>query len=85
MKETIKNRVNDLFFNNFYSGKLTRKDFYEWLELATTELSFIFDNKLYKQIEGVAMDSPLGSALANAFFVIMKKFGLMNAHLKLNL
>ena len=55
LEETIKNCVNDLFSNNFYSGKLSRKDLYELLKLATTESSFIFDNKLYKQIDGVAM------------------------------
>ena len=44
----FKNSVNsDLFSNNFYSGKLSRKDLYDLLKLATTESSFIFDNKLY--------------------------------------
>ena len=77
MEETIKNCVNNLFSNNGYSGKLSRKDLYELLKLATTESSFIFDNKLYKQIDGVAMFSP--------FSAIMKKFDLMNVRLSLNL
>ena len=59
--------MNDLFSNNFYSGKLGRKELYELLKLATTESSFIFDNKLYKQIDGVAMGSPSVPALTNAF------------------
>ena len=50
LQETIKNCVNDLFCHNFYSSKLSRKNLYELLKLATTESSFIFDNKLYKQI-----------------------------------
>ena len=37
LEETIKNCVNDLFSNNFYSDKLSRKDLYELLKLATTE------------------------------------------------
>ena len=37
LEETIKNCVNDLFSNNFYSGKLSRKDLYDLLKLATTE------------------------------------------------
>ena len=73
LEETIKNCVNDLFSNNFYSGKLSRKDLYELLKLATTESSFIFDNKLYKQIDGVAMGSPLGTTLANAFLCHYEK------------
>ena len=66
LEETIKNCVNDLFSNNFSGGKLRRKDLYELLKLAATESSFIFDNKLYKQIDGVAMGSPLGPTLATA-------------------
>ena len=58
LEEIIKNCVNNLFSNNFYSDKLSRKDLYEMLKLATTELSFIFDKKTYKQIHGVAMSSP---------------------------
>ena len=44
---------------------------------------FIFDNKLYKQIDRVSMGSP--SHWLTPFSVIMKKFGLMNAFLRLNL
>ena len=51
LEETIKNCVNDLFSNNFYSGKLSRKGLYELLKLSTTESSFIFDNKVSKQID----------------------------------
>ena len=54
LEGTIKNCVSDLFFNNFYSGKLSRKDLHDLLKLVTTESSFIFDNKLYKGIDGVA-------------------------------
>ena len=66
LEETIENCVNDLSSNNFYSGKLNRKDLHDLLKLATTE-SFIFDDKLHKQKDGVAMDSPLGLTLVNAF------------------
>ena len=65
--------VNDSFSNNFYSGKLSRKDLYDLRKRATAESSFIFDNKFYKQIDGFAMGSPLGPTMANAFLVIMKK------------
>ena len=85
LEETIKNCAKDLFSNNFYSGKLSRKDLSELLKLATTESFFIFDNKLYKQINGVAMGSPLGPTLANTISAFMKKFGLMNLLISLNL
>ena len=67
LEETIKNCGNDLCSNNFYSGKLSTKDFHDLFKLAASELSFIFDNKLYKQIDGVAMGSPLGHTLGNTF------------------
>ena len=47
LEETVKNCVNYLYSNNFYSGKLSRKDLHELLKLATSESFFIFDNKLY--------------------------------------
>ena len=46
------------------------------LKLAPAESSFIFDNKLYKQIDGVAMGSPLGPTLANAFICHYEKIWL---------
>ena len=46
------------------------------LKLATTEKSFIFDNKLSKQIDGVAMALPLGPTLANSFICHSEKLWL---------
>ena len=43
------------------------------LFLATKESRFILNNILYKQIEGVAMGSPLRPSLANAFLVYHKQ------------
>ena len=34
---------------------------------ATTEVEFSFDNEMYKQVDGVAMGSPLGPILADIF------------------
>ena len=65
-EETIKNCASELFSNNFYCGRLGRKDLYDLFKLARTESSFNFDNKLYKQIDGVAISSPLVPTLANA-------------------
>ena len=43
------------------------------LKLVTIQSSFIFDNILYKQIDGVAMGSPLGPTLANAIICHYEK------------
>ena len=37
------------------------------LSLATQESYFMFNDILYKQKDGVAMESPLGPTMANAF------------------
>ena len=79
LEETTKNCVNDLFSSNVYSGKLSRKDLYDLLKVATTESSFVFDNKLYKQIDEVAMGSPVGLTLANSFLCLYDKIWL-NEH-----
>ena len=50
--ETIKNVVEDLFSSNMYLGKLSKSELYYLLKLAMSESSFIFDNILYKQIDG---------------------------------
>ena len=73
LEETVKNCVNDLFSNNFYTDKLSRKDLYDLLKIATTESTFIFDNKPYKQIAGVAIGSLLGPTLANVFLCHYEK------------
>ena len=76
--ETIKNAIDDLFSNNMYQGKLCKSELFYLLKLATTELSFIFDHILYKEIDRVAICSPLGPTWANAFLCHYKKLWLGN-------
>ena len=52
---------------------LSKTEFKELLSLATKNSHFVFDRTLYKQIDGVAIDSPLGPILANAFLVYHDK------------
>ena len=46
---------------------LSKNDFRDFLNLATKESFFTFNNKFYIQVDRVAMGSPLGSILANIF------------------
>ena len=46
---------------------MKKNEFKDLLSLATKELNFILNNILYKQVDKVAMGSPLGPSLANAF------------------
>ena len=46
---------------------MKKSEFKGLLSLATKELYFAFNKTLYKQIERVAMESPLGPSLVNTF------------------
>ena len=45
----------------------TEDSFRELMRLATSEVEFSFNGEMYRQIDGVAMGSPLGPTLANIF------------------
>ena len=53
---------NDSKFNNF-----SRTQLKSILELTAKNSFFIFNNKLYRQLDGVAMGTPCGPTLANIF------------------
>ena len=55
-------------FQNF-----KKKEFKTLLELATTTSTFLFNNRLYEQVDGVAMGSPCGPTLANIFLCFCEK------------
>ena len=46
---------------------LNTKQITEMLSLTTKESIFLFGMAFYTQVDGVAMGSPLGSSLGNAF------------------
>ena len=55
-----------------YNGELTpppfsRAVFVELMQTATSSVEFSFNNIMHRQIDGVAMGSPLGPSLANIF------------------
>ena len=73
LEETIDICANKLSkFTEKVDG-LSEIEFKKVLILATKESYFIFNRKLYKQVDGVAMGSPLGPTLANVFVVHFEK------------
>ena len=64
---------------------MSKIEFKELLSLATKESYFSFNEKLYKQVNGVAMGSPLDPTLASAFPVHFKRIGYKIVHLTLSL
>jgi hypothetical protein len=55
------------WFNWKYNLKLEKFELVELLKLAVEHQLFQIDGKLYEQADGVAMGSPLGPLMANAF------------------
>ena len=65
--------MDDLFCDTNTIQNLDRNDMRELLNLAAHESFFIFDQVMYRQIDGVAMGSPLGPILANALLCHFEK------------
>ena len=53
--------------------QFNKAQFRELLEKSCLDSHFTFDGTIYKQIDGVAMGSPLGPTLANAFMCHMER------------
>ena len=57
----------DTWFNKIYNMSISKDDPIELLSVATKNQLFQFNGNLYEQVDGVAMASPLGPLMANAF------------------
>ena len=62
----------NLYNGNENTPNITKNDVCNLLNIATKRPFFTFNNKYYKQLNGVAMRSPLGPALANIFMCSFK-------------
>ena len=72
------NGVIDICINHLFCGtntihKLDCNDIKEHITLAAYESFFIFDQVMYRQINDIAMGSPLGPILINSFFYHFEK------------
>ena len=67
LNETIDIVTDKVFENKQKVNGIFKSDFKKLLTLATKGSVFYFNGSYYRQKDGVAMGSPLGPALANAF------------------
>ncbi len=67
LEETINICLDNIFKNQETIAGLNKLDFQILLNFAVKDMTFKFNGESYQQIDGVAMGSPLGPALANAF------------------
>ena len=73
LEETIKISTESVYGQNDSVEGLNKSEFKELLSLSIKESSFIFNEILYKQIDGLSMGSPLGPTLANPFLCFYEK------------
>ena len=75
LDETIELAVTYIFKHR-PDLNVSRDELIKLFDFATKQTHFLFNNKLYDQIDGVAMGSPLGPALANLFMGHHESFWL---------
>ncbi len=78
LNETIKFCVEDLYSSNHWPEKFSKTELLSLLSAAVKDCFFVFNSQWYTQIDGVAMGSPLGASLANAFLAHHEKIWLAN-------
>ena len=67
LDETIEIVINKVYGRKRKIDDIRKCDFREMLKIATKGSIFYFNGDYYRQVDGVAMGSPLGPALANIF------------------
>ena len=69
---TIDHILKQVYDEKILGCKLKRGDLKRLLQLCTKEMHFSFNDVIYKQVDGVAMGSPLGPVIANVFMVALE-------------
>ena len=68
-----KKAFTENWFNETYDLNIKESDLVTLLQFATKDQLFQFEGNLYQQIDGVAMGSPLGPLMANAFLCSLEE------------
>ena len=84
LDETIDICTNTIYNEQDVIEGINKEEFRNLLSLATKESYFIFNGILWKQKDGVAMDSSLGPTLANAFLCFYERKWLEKCPQNLN-
>ena len=78
VNETIGIISNALFSDQQFFHGFNRSEFEKLLSLSVKNCHFIFNGRLYQQVDGVAMGSPLGPLFANIFISFHEQKWLNN-------
>ena len=69
---TINYILDKVYKDKVIKTKLKRNQLQQLLQLCTKEMHFSFGGQIFRQVDGVAMGSPLGPVLANIFMVSLE-------------
>ena len=78
LNETIEIITSNIEDEHISSYGLEKSQLSKLLNLATCNNAFTFNGKLYNQVDGVAMGSPLGPVFADVFMGFNESFGCQN-------
>ena len=72
LEETVDICLNRLYANTDKVNNISRTNLKKMILYASKESHFLLDGKIYDQIDGVSMGSPLGPILANIFMCYLE-------------
>ena len=78
LKETIDLCADLLFYDRTNIDGITKDYFHDLLTICMSESLVLFGGEYYKQVDGVAMGSPLGPTFANVFLCFYEQIWLEN-------
>ena len=78
LEETIDIILNKIYDEKKIETNIPRNIMKDLLYLRTKHVHFTYDEKIYIQIDGVAMGSPLGPLLANIFMISLEEAILLS-------
>ena len=76
LEEVINICLDKLFANTNTVNNLNRTQLYKMLSFTLKQNHFLFDGKVYNQVDGVAMRSPLVPVMANIFMCELERKAL---------
>ena len=70
---TIELILKKIYEDRVITTKISRQQMKKLLLMCTKEMHFSYNGRMYQQVDGVAMGSPLGPVIANVFMAELEQ------------